>query len=87
MWCFQDVIKFWLDRGVDGIRLDTVKYLYEVDDLSLDEPLSDEPSMQVPNEYEYLNHICTTHQPATFDVKSWRTILDQYSGIMITWPS
>ena len=63
------------------MRLDAVKYLYEVDDLSLDEPLSDDPSVQDPNEYDYLKHIHTTDQPATFDViKSWRTILDQYSG-------
>ena len=25
---FQNIIKFWLDNGADGFRLDAVKYYY-----------------------------------------------------------
>lgn len=28
----MDVVKFWFDRGVDGFRLDAVKYIYHNDD-------------------------------------------------------
>lgn len=76
----QDVIKFWMDKGVDGMRLDAVKYLYEVEDLSQDEPLSGNPSVLDPNEYDYLNHTLTVDMPETFDViREWRVLLDQYT--------
>lgn len=37
----QRVLQFWLDRGVDGFRVDAIATLFEVEDLSLNE----EPSM------------------------------------------
>ena len=35
---FQDYILFWLDFGFDGFMLEGVHALYEVDDVTLDEP-------------------------------------------------
>ena len=31
-------MRFWLDKGVDGVVLEGTHALFEVDDLSLDEP-------------------------------------------------
>ena len=39
----QDVLKFWLERGVDGFRVDAIQTLFEVEDVFLDEPVSNEP--------------------------------------------
>ena len=69
-----------MDKGVDGMRLDAVKYLYEVEDLQQNESLSNNPDIKDPNEYDYLNHNLTTDQDETFDViREWRVILDSYS--------
>ena len=70
-----------MDKGVDGMRLDAVKYLFEVEDLSQNEALSGDPNVQDPNEYEYLYHNLTTDLPETLDViRQWRIILDSYSS-------
>ena len=40
------MFRFWLRRGVDGFRVDAIQTLFEVDDVSLDEPLSHEPGFR-----------------------------------------
>lgn len=37
---FQDLIHFWLEKGVDGFRMDAVKHVLEADHLR-DEPQVD----------------------------------------------
>ena len=34
----DDVLLFWLDKKVDGFRIDALAHLFEVEDLSKDEP-------------------------------------------------
>ena len=75
----KDVIRFWLDRGVDGFRIDAIAHLFE-DPYLRDEPRSKE---SVPaNDYNYLEHIYTRDQDETYDVvQSWRVFMDEYSKI------
>lgn len=52
----EDLMGFWLDRGVTGFRVDSANHLFEVEDLR-DEPLSGQPV--APTTYEYLDHYYT----------------------------
>ncbi|BFG05999.1 maltase A2 [Drosophila madeirensis] len=74
------VLKFWLDRGVDGFRIDAVPHIYEyrnADGSYSDEPVSGWGSN--PDAYDYHDHIYTKDQPATVELMyEWRAFLDQY---------
>ncbi|XP_045612300.1 maltase A3 isoform X2 [Procambarus clarkii] len=75
----QKVLTFWLDKGVDGFRVDALQHLVEVEDLNLDEPVAVDSGITDPEDYEYLNHTLTIHQPETFTVtREWRQLLDKY---------
>lgn len=76
----RDVLTFWLDKGVNGFRIDAIPYIFEtvLDDGSYpDEPVSglcDDPTATC-----YYNHIYTKDLPETYDlVYSWRDLMDQY---------
>ncbi|KAJ9585850.1 hypothetical protein L9F63_020492 [Diploptera punctata] len=72
----KNAIRFWLDKGVDGFRVDAVPYLFEDQELR-DEPLSGDSSA-LPTEANYLNHIYTQNLPGTYDmVQQWREVVDQ----------
>uniref|UniRef100_A0A4Y0BPV4 alpha-glucosidase n=1 Tax=Anopheles funestus TaxID=62324 RepID=A0A4Y0BPV4_ANOFN len=72
----KNVLRFWLDQGVDGFRVDAVPWLFETVGFP-DEPVSGQSSD--PLSQNYLNHIYTLDQPETVDmVYQWRELLDQY---------
>ncbi|PSN52222.1 Maltase 1 [Blattella germanica] len=76
---FVNVIRFWLDKGVDGFRIDAVPYLFEDPDLK-DEPLSGDPNA-LPTEANYLTHVYTQNLPGTFDmIEQWREVVDEKSN-------
>lgn len=71
-----DVIKFYLDKGVDGFRLDAINHMYE-DEGFKDEPLS---GWGEEGTYDYLEHIYTKDQNETYDVVyEWREFLEKYT--------
>lgn len=77
----KSVLRFWLDRGVAGYRVDAVPHLFEVLPDSTgrypDEPLSGWTDDK--DDYGYLTHPYTTNRDETFDmVYQWRELLDQY---------
>ena len=72
------MLKYWLDMGVEGFRVDATPFIYEDPQLR-DEPRSYAPNT-TPHDYLYLNHIYTTDLPATYELYgSWRKFLDEYS--------
>lgn len=72
------MIKFWLQKGIDGFRIDAVPHLFEHADFP-DEPRSYTPGA-TERDYAYLNHIYTKDDPRTYDlVASWRKIMDDYA--------
>ncbi|CAL1674211.1 unnamed protein product [Lasius platythorax] len=74
----RNVLKFWMDRGVEGFRIDAINHLYE-DARFLDEPRSNVPGLP-DDDYDYLDHIYTKNLLETYEVlKSWRQVLDNHS--------
>ncbi|XP_063360941.1 maltase 1-like [Cydia amplana] len=79
----KDVLRFWLDKGVSGFRVDAVNMMYEVDPADFDgqypdEPLSGDPNSG-PDDYGYLNHIYTQNLNETYTVVyDWRDVLNDY---------
>jgi alpha-glucosidase len=76
-------VRFWLERGVDGFRLDTVNYYVH------DRQLRDNPPMRMSraakakqtNPYEYQNHLYDKTRPENLAfLKRFRALLDEYGN-------
>ncbi|XP_014663087.1 PREDICTED: alpha-glucosidase-like [Priapulus caudatus] len=73
----KDVLRFWMNKGVDGFRMDAVSHLHEQPGYP-DEPLSNNLGAQ-DDEHGYLDHIFTMDQPETFErIREWRQLMDEY---------
>ncbi|MBX2880997.1 MAG: alpha-glucosidase family protein [Granulosicoccus sp.] len=81
-----EVVRFWLDRGVDGFRLDTINFYFS------DKELRDNPALPVAdrnasiapevNPYNYQNHLYDKNQPENIEfLKRFRALLDEYPAI------
>ena len=71
------VLRFWLDRGVAGFRLDAVSRLFE------DPNLQDDPLLPGKNAYgdPNIQHLHTDNLPEVHEVlKEIRQVVDQYPG-------
>lgn len=82
-----DTVRFWLDRGVDGFRLDTVNYYFHDKALRNNPPLDEEGAfgLDAPdvNPYGMQNHLYDKTQSENIEfLKRFRTLLDRYDGRM-----
>ncbi len=80
-----DVTRFWLDRGVDGFRLDTVNFYY------CDQKLRDNPALRPEevndktapsvNPYNFQDHLYDKSRPENLEfLKAFRAVLDEYGA-------
>lgn len=81
----EEIINFWLGKGVSGFRVDAVPHFYEIsidkNGNYPDEPLSGQCTNDPTNDC-YLNHIYTKHLNETFElVYKWRNQMDQYKKV------
>lgn len=75
----DDVLTFWLERGVDGFRFDAVAHLVEDGNFD-DEPVNKDYTPDGPNEYNSLLHNYTTFHADTYKVVDhWRQMLKKYT--------
>ncbi len=81
----KDIMKFWLDKGVDGFRLDAV-YWYAKDDKFRDDPPNLQFQSGKDNYYDSLNHKYSRDQAKLGDyLKELSSFIEQYPGrFMIT---
>ncbi|XP_048485226.1 maltase A1 isoform X2 [Plutella xylostella] len=82
----KNVLRFWLDKGVSGFRVDAVNMLYEVDPADFGGKYPDEPESGIAgltkDDYDFLNHIYTKDLDETYAVVyDWRDVLDEYKHI------
>ena len=83
-----DVVRFWLDRGVDGFRLDTINFYFH------DAQLRDNPALK-PEErddsiapkvrpYNWQDHLYDKNQPENLEfLKRLRAVMNEYPGSTI----
>ncbi len=77
-----DVARFWLDRGIDGFRLDVVNFFVH------DAQLRDNPSLNLPKApprpHQFQRQLYTRTQPETLVfLARLRALLDQYGAMAV----
>ena len=77
-------MKFWLDRGVDGFRLDTVNYYFH-DRILRNDPADFRPqSRNAWRPYDMLYHLFSKNQPENIGfLERIRALLDRYDDRML----
>jgi alpha-glucosidase len=81
-----DVVRFWLKRGVDGFRLDTINFYFH------DKELRDNPALAperrnastapAVNPYNFQEHIYDKNRPENLEfLKRFRAVLNEFPAI------
>ncbi|QLE85467.1 alpha-glucosidase [Shewanella sp. Scap07] len=82
-----DNVKFWLDKGVDGFRLDAITFCYH-DHLLRDNPAKPADKRQgrgfsEDNPYAYQYHYFNNTRPETVEfIEELRQLIEQYPGVV-----
>jgi alpha-glucosidase len=74
-------VRFWLERGVDGFRLDTVNFYFHSRGLESNAPAANHDAPEAPsvNPYSYQDHIHDKSQPENLEfLRRLRALLDEY---------
>jgi alpha-glucosidase len=80
-----DNVRFWLERGVDGVRLDAINFCFHDQLLRDNPPKSQEMrasrGFSADNPYAYQCHVYDNTRPENLDfLVELRALLDQYPG-------
>ena len=83
-----DLCRFWLDKGVDGFRLDAINYMVH-DALLRDNPPKNpdiegySTQFQKPDPYSMQRHVYDKSRPEALDfAKRFRALTDEYDAVM-----
>ncbi|MFS8182241.1 alpha-amylase family glycosyl hydrolase [Pseudovibrio denitrificans] len=78
------VLRFWLERGVDGFRLDTVNYYFHDQQLRSNPASIRADREDLPDVYGRQEHIFSKNRPENIDfLKKLRTLTDEFEGRMM----
>jgi alpha-glucosidase len=83
-----EVAQFWLDRGVDGFRLDTINFYVHDKQLRDNPPLPEEERNPITapavNPYTWQNHLYDKTQPENLDfLRKLRTLMNDYNAAAV----
>lgn len=78
-----DVVRFWLDRGVDGFRLDTINFYFHDPELRDNPALAPEARNDTiapaVNPYNWQDHLYDKNRPENLEfLKRFRALLNEY---------
>ncbi|KAJ1528710.1 hypothetical protein ONE63_007103 [Megalurothrips usitatus] len=75
----KDVFTFWMERGVDGFRVDALPFLFETD-YDKDEPENPHKDSDLTtDDYDYFTHPYTMDMDGTYDMlQQWREVVDKF---------
>jgi alpha-glucosidase len=77
-----DCIRFWLERGVNGVRLDVVNFYFhdaQLRDNPARDPGAYDPAVNQVNPYAWQRHLYDKSQPENLDfLRRLRQLLNQY---------
>ncbi|HYD72117.1 MAG TPA: alpha-amylase family glycosyl hydrolase [Candidatus Binatia bacterium] len=77
-----DTARFWLERGVDGFRLDVVNFL--IHDAQLRDNLALAPPKPRARPHQYQRHLYDRTQPETLEfIARLRALLDEYGAMAV----
>ncbi|XP_076447118.1 alpha-glucosidase-like [Babylonia areolata] len=74
----KNVLRFWLDRGVDGIRVDAVTRIMVYEDYYQDQAYSGTPGTEWWEPSHYVQNLTDDRPEIREIVKGWREVLDSY---------
>ncbi len=79
-----ETCKFWLDRGLDGFRLDTVNYYFHDKELRSNPAAQANPQVMATDLYGMQHHIYDKTRPENLGfLERLRKLTDQYDDIMM----
>ena len=83
-----DVARFWLDRGVDGFRLDTINFYFHDNGLRDNPPLAPEErnakTAPAVNPYNHQLHLYDKNQPENLEfLKKLRAVMEPYNAAAV----
>lgn len=71
----KNILNFWIGLGVDGIRIDALRHIYESENMK-DEPVIDP---EKPLEFFNFDHLYTVDQDEIYSLlDEWYHILDEF---------
>jgi alpha-glucosidase len=78
-----DIARFWLDRGVDGFRLDVVNYYFHDRELRDNPPAERRRTPRMATDMQ--RHVRDRSQPQNLDfIRGLRSLMDSYAGERMT---
>ena len=77
-----DTVRFWLERGVDGFRLDTVNFYFHDARLRDNPPVAvDDPARESTNPYGFQRHLYDKARPENLGfLRRFRALLEEYEA-------
>ncbi len=83
-----DVARFWLERGVDGFRLDTINFYVHDRQLRDNPPLPEQKRnasiAPAVNPYNWQDHLHDKNQPENMDfLRRLRAVMDPYGAVAV----
>ncbi|WP_439154150.1 alpha-glucosidase [Yoonia sp.] len=79
-----ETCKFWLDRGLDGFRLDTVNYYFHDRQLRSNPPAQTRPQVMATDLYGMQENLYNKTRPENLEfLEKLRALTDRYDDIMM----